>query len=94
MAQSKGDASLSRPKKGFTVQASPFNVVKFDLALIVVVGLMLLLVHDRLIDHQLGQVLTLLGYGCLAMCWIVFRTRRVASQLADDDTNTSVGDGK
>ena len=94
MAQSEGDASLTRPKKGFTVQASPFNVVKFDLALILIVGVVLLLVHERLVEDQLSQLLILFGYGVAAMCWIVFRTRRVAKRLAMAETDVKVNEGE
>lgn len=83
MARSKGDASLSRRGEGFTVPASPFNAVKLDLALLIIVGVVLWLVHDRLITDQFGQFVLLSGYGLTAMCWIVFRTRRTARRLAD-----------
>ncbi len=82
MAQSEGDASLSRQKKGFTVPASPFNAVKVDLALLIIVGGVLWLIHDRLVEDPFGQFLLLAGYGAAAMGWIVIKTRRVAKRLA------------
>lgn len=92
MAQSKGDASLSRRSKGFTVAASPFNAVKLDLALLVVVGLVLWIVHDRLVADQLGQLLLLWGYGVLAMGWVVLRTRRVVRRLAAEQDGMADGE--
>ncbi|ALP52784.1 hypothetical protein Tel_06230 [Candidatus Tenderia electrophaga] len=93
MAQAKGDESLSRQGKGFTVPASPFNAVKLDLALIIIIAVVLWLIHDRLIANQLGQFLLLSGYGLAAMGWIVFRTRRVARRLAAADSATAVAAG-
>lgn len=94
MARSKGDASLARQKKGFTVQASPFNVVKFDLALILIVGVVLMFVHERLVEGQLSQLALLFGYGVAAMCWVLFRTRRVARrvEMANADHASAEGD--
>jgi len=81
MTHSEGDAILSRRGKGITVQASPFNAVKLDLALIVIVGIVVLVVHDRLLENQLGQLAMVVGYGVVAMLWIVIRTRRVLRSL-------------
>ncbi len=83
MTNSKGDASLSRQRKGFTVQASPFNAIKLDLALILIVGVVLLIVHDHIVVNQLGQLGLLAGYGMVAMCWVVIKTRRIEKQLAE-----------
>ena len=83
MTHSEGDASLSRRRKVFTVQASPFNAIKLDLALILIVGVVVLVTHDRLVEHQLGQLAILVGYGFAAMLWVVMRTRRVLKSLAD-----------
>jgi len=82
MAQEKGDASLSRQGRAFTVQASPFNVVKFDLAIILVLGILLLLVHDHIANGELARLGLLVGYGLAGMAWIVVRTRRVSRRLA------------
>ncbi len=82
MTHSEGDASLARRGKAFTVQASPFNAIKLDLALILVVGIVLLIVHERLVDDQFGQLLVVAGYGLAAMLWIVMRTRHVLKKHA------------
>lgn len=98
MTHSEGDASLSRRRKVFTVQASPFNAIKLDLALILVVGIVVLVVHDRLIEHQLGQLLIIIGYGVTAMLWVVVRTRRVLKKhdqtiLPEPDSSQSSNNG-
>lgn len=94
MTHSKGDASLSRQRKGFTVQASPFNAIKLDLALILIVGAVLLIVHDHLVVNQLGQLGLLAGYGIVAMCWVVIKTRRVEKQLAEAELKSRQESGE
>lgn len=80
MAQPKREPSLPRQRRSFTVAASPFNGVKFDLALLVIVGVVVWLIHDRLIDNGLGQMLFLAGYGLSAMIWLVAKTRRIEQE--------------
>lgn len=78
-------ASVSRQRRGFTVGASPFNGVKLDLGILLVIGGLLWLVHDRLIGAPLGQLALLSGYGLVAMGWIIYKTRRVIRSLAAED---------
>jgi hypothetical protein len=78
MAHPEREPSLPRQRRGFTVAASPFNGVKLDLALIVIVGMVVWLIHDRVIENGFGQLLFLAGYGLCAMIWIVLKTRRIA----------------
>jgi hypothetical protein len=78
MAHPEREPSLPRQRRGFTVAASPFNGVKLDLALIIIVGVVVWLIHDRVIENGFGQMLLLAGYGLCAMIWIVLKTRRIA----------------
>ncbi len=97
MTHSEGDASLSRRRKVFTVQASPFNAIKLDLALILIVGVVVLVTHDHLVEHSLGQLLIVVVYGLAAMLWIVIRTRWVLRNLdqaaAESDASQSSKNG-
>ncbi len=80
MAHSEGEPSLSRKKPGFTVQASPFNGVKLDLALICLFAIVVWVIHDHVTDNALGQFLFLAFYGVASGVWIVVKTRRIARQ--------------
>lgn len=93
MTHSEGDASLSRRRKVFTVKASPFNAIKLDLALILIVGIVVLVVHERLVENQLGQLLIVACYGIAAMLWIVIRTRRVVKNI-DQTVESSDADSE
>lgn len=77
MVDNERGGSVPRRRRGFTVAVSPFNPVKLELAVILVVGLLLLIVHGRLVDGALAQLGLLLAYGVGAMLWLLWRTRRV-----------------
>ena len=74
------DASVTQTGKGFAVAASPLNEVKLDLALLLVVGILLLIIEDKLIEQLAGQILLLSVYGLLAATWIIFRVKRVLAK--------------
>ena len=95
MAHPEREPSLSRQRPGFTVAASPFNGVKLDLALIIIVGVVVWLVHDRVIENGFGQFLFLAGYGLCAMAWLMMKTRRIArSQYSETDCQSRLKNGK
>jgi len=77
--------SLTTSRQGFTVAPSPFNNVKFELGVVLVLGALLLLVQGKLSDNFLVQSLLLGGYGLASMGWIVFRTRQVLCRLNQHD---------
>ena len=70
--------------KGMTVAPSPLNEVKLDLGIILTVGGLLLLVQGRIVESVLVQLLVLVSYGLLGLCWIVIRTRKVMAGIARD----------
>lgn len=65
------------PREGFSVAASPLNGVKFDLGVILFIGLLLLLVVDRITHVRIAQLGLLGGYGIIGLIWVVVRTRRI-----------------
>jgi hypothetical protein len=73
-------------RRGFSVAPSPLNAVKFDLGVILVLGIFLLLVHAKLVSGVGAQLLLLVAYGLASMVWLVVRTRRVlrAARAAND----------
>ena len=83
MAHSEGDASLPRQRRGFTVAASPFNSVKLDLALIIIVAVVVVLVHKHLAESFLSQLAILAGYGFISMAWLILKTRRISRRMAE-----------
>ena len=58
--------------------ASPFNVVKLALGVIIVVGALLVLVTGQLAASPATQVFLLGSYGVIAALWLIAKTRQVA----------------
>ena len=83
--------SLPQHRRGFGVAASPFNGVKFDLAIILIVAVFLLLIHDKLVADSFVQLLMLSGYGMAAMAWLIFRTQGVLRSQRRDATAPDEG---
>ncbi|MBN4078661.1 hypothetical protein JYT96_01500 [Gammaproteobacteria bacterium AH-315-C21] len=72
-----------RAKKHFAVLASPFNGVKLELALILIIGLVLWLVLEQLFPHRVEAFFMLIGYSLLAAGWIILRVRNVLKQTLE-----------
>lgn len=70
--------SVTRPAKYFAVAASPFNVVKLALGVVLVVGVLLILVTGRLTVSPAMQILLLGTYGGIAAVWLIAKTRQIA----------------
>jgi len=66
--------------KGFSVKASPFNPVKLELGIILLMGLLLILVVHRISDNVSEQLVILLGFGVISMFWLIRRIRQVVQQ--------------
>ncbi len=86
MGESKRRQSLPRKGGGFTVAASPFNAVKFDLAIILFVGVLLLIVHGSLSANPLVQLALLFLYGVGAMLWLLVRTRKIVKKIESEQS--------
>jgi len=73
--------SVPENKTGFTVAASPLNPVKLELGIILIIGFFLFFVVSSVIDSQMAQLGVLGGFGFLSMLWIIFRVRKLMSNL-------------
>ena len=72
--------SLPSSKKGFGVAASPFNGVKIELGIVLILGIVLWLAADSITASIAAQLLLLVSYGLIGAFWLVIRTRHVAQQ--------------
>jgi hypothetical protein len=77
---SEQEASVARSRE-FRVGASPFNTVKFDLGVLLVIGVLVWLLIDRMSEDLVIQLMVLAGYGLASMLWIIFHTRRILHQI-------------
>lgn len=69
-------------KPGLKVAASPFNAVKLELAVIIVLGLVFWLAVDFITSNDVAQIELLLGFGVVAAAWLVVRTRYLARHVS------------
>ena len=83
--------SVTRPGKYFAVMASPFNVVKLALGIIILVGVLMVLVTGKLAARPAMQILLLGSYGVIAALWLIVKTRQVArAHVPTSDEKSSV----
>jgi len=68
------------------VPASPFNGVKLELGIILILGALLWLGADSITAGTEAQLLMFLGFGLLSTLWLVVRTRAVLRQHEAHDT--------
>lgn len=80
MSEEKGARSVARGS--LSVAASPLNGVKFELGVILLVGLLLVPVIGRVLADPLWQFVALIGYGFAGALWLVIRARRVLGREA------------
>ena len=67
----------AKTPKGFGVAASPFNGVKLELGVCIVLGMLLWLGAEFIIADEGTQLLILLTYSLSSAIWLVLRTRAV-----------------
>ncbi len=79
-----GEKGRSVARRSLSVAPSPLNGVKFELGVILLVGVILLLVVGRLVADAGTQLLLLAGYGVLGMVWLIVRTRRVLRRRLEE----------
>ncbi len=73
--------SVPHNKGGTTVNASPFNGVKFDLGIILILAVFVLIIVSAAEPNFLAQFLYLAAYGIASMAWLVVKIRKVNYSL-------------
>ena len=67
----------------FGVNASPFNGIKLELGIILIVGvLIMLLIHFR-VENIITQIVCLSAYGLAGMVWLLLRTRVILIRIQE-----------
>lgn len=73
--------SITRKRRGITVAPSPFNKVKFELGIILLLLPLAWLVVERLVGETIVEFMLLFAMACLAAAWLIWRTRSVLRQM-------------
>ena len=66
--------------QGFGVSASPFNGVKLELGVSLLLATLLWLAADSITSSTVEQLLMFLGFGLISASWLIFRIRTVLRQ--------------
>lgn len=69
--------SEARPRKDFGVDASPFNGIKLELGICLILGVLLWLGANSITADAGAQLLMLLAYSVAGAAWLMLRTRAV-----------------
>lgn len=73
--------SVPGKKREFAVAASPFNLIKLELGIILLLGVLWVLAVGLFVGSALLQLILLALYGVGAMAWLIVRTRQVLGKL-------------
>ena len=80
------DPRESKKSNAFSVAPSPFNAIKLELGIVIVVGVLLLLGVDSITHDTLIQIGILFLAGMSAMVWIIWRTRKILKRQNQSST--------
>jgi hypothetical protein len=69
--------SVPGKTRNFAVAASPFNLVKLELGVVIVAAVLWLAAVSAFVDSGVAQLLLIAAYGAGATTWLVLRTSRV-----------------
>jgi F0F1-type ATP synthase assembly protein I len=72
-------------KKSFYVAASPFNPVKLELVIIILIGIVLWMTLDSITNKSFTQIVTLLLFGCVGAGWLLTRIRLIVLRNRTDN---------
>ena len=68
----------------FSVAASPFNAIKLELVIILIVGFVLWLVLNSITNNDLTHIAVLFLYSTGGAIWLSLRVRRVVRQISEN----------
>jgi hypothetical protein len=77
MGEDKSRHSVAGKRRIVTVAPSPFNAVKFELGVLLLLAIPVWLLVVKQVSGDGRQLLYLLAYGGLAALWLVVRIRFV-----------------
>ncbi|KPJ91198.1 MAG: hypothetical protein AMJ53_12150 [Gammaproteobacteria bacterium SG8_11] len=80
-------------EKSFGVAPSPFNAIKLELGIFIVIGALLLLGVDSITQNTFIQIGLLLIAGVFAMVWIIWRTHKILHRQTTTPTDINTHNG-
>ena len=77
---SPGSSTATPAKSGFSVASSPFNAIKLEIAIIIIIAFLLWAVLNSITDNDLTHVAILFLYSMTGAVWVVARIRFITLQ--------------
>jgi hypothetical protein len=84
----------SKKRNVFGVAPSPFNGIKLELGIVIIVGMVLIIGIDSITHDTLIQIGLLFIAGTSAMVWIIWRTRRILKRQNHNQIESDSSDDK
>lgn len=81
----KNPSIVPEKRRGFSVAPSPYNPVKLEWGVAVILGLLLIMVAERISPSGGAQLALILGYGGFVGGWLVWRIRRIQARQRGGD---------
>ena len=78
------DHNNESSKSAFSVAASPFNAIKLELIIILIVGFVFWLVLQSITDNDLTHIAVLFLYSTTGAIWLSLRVRYIARKAGDN----------
>lgn len=76
--------SVTRKRREITVAPSPFNPVKFELGLIMLLAVAVYVMVEKWVDNSLLRWTVLAATGILSMLWLILRSMQVSRKVRQD----------
>jgi uncharacterized membrane protein len=73
--------SVTQEGRGLTVNPSPLNHVKLELAIIFCLAIVLFIALPRIVPQLVWQLAILLAYGVVGFTWIAVRIHRISRRV-------------
>ena len=81
----------SKKVHNFSVAPSPFNAVKLELGIVIVIGVLLLIGVDSITDDTFIQIALMFIAGASAMVWIIWRTSKILKRQSQSSSDSNDG---
>lgn len=81
MLENKTARSVTQTRVGLTVKPSPFNEIKLELGVVLLLSLVVWLLVEGFVSDLTSQLLILFGTGLSGMIWLIVRIKKLASAI-------------
>lgn len=81
LLENKTGRSVTQTRVGLIVKPSPFNEIKLELGIVLLISLVVLLLVEGFVSDLSAQLAILFGTGLSGMAWLIYRVKRLAASI-------------